>query len=170
MQSRPLLGCLPKRPDNFPTSVSPANAPELHTLRDEPRPPTPSSLSLNADEPTPAGGERYPASSRVNAHHPPPCLSLEAGEKQATAHRRIVAIRAAACLIGFHTGHQTSYWSRPHPPHRPANHHYHLSCLASPNAGVIAKANIVVRRLGVQRLEPTQSRDPTPGNACSFSP
>ena len=170
MPCRPQLSCLPERLDCLPASISLLNASELHAFEDEFPSATPSSLSLNTDETRPAGGERHELASCGIVCHPSLFLSREAGQYQATLHRRFVATLAAVCLISARTGPQRLCWSSSLRLRQHDNRQFHLRSLAAPNSGVIAKAAIVVGRLGVQRLEPTQTRDPTSGNARSFSP
>ena len=169
MQRRQRPNRLLKRLDNFSAAISLLKSSEFHILRNEFPPGTPRPLRPNSDEPRPAGAGQPPASPYGRAYLPPPCLPSEIDEHQTTPLREIVATPTVVCLITARTGHQHSCRSGSSRRRRPANQHCRLSWPAALNAGVTAKAAIVVRRLGVQRPEPTRSRDPTPGNARLFS-
>ena len=170
MCCRQRLNCRTKRLGQVPTSISLLNVPELHIFRNEFLPGTLGPLCLNADEPRPAGAGKPPAAPYGRAYLPSPILPSEMGEHQATPLRKIVATRTAVCLSPSPTGRQHSCCISLSRLRQPANQHCRPSSLAALNAGVIAKADIAVRRLDVQRLEPTQTRDPTPGNDRSLSP
>lgn len=170
MWCRPQLSCLPIRPDYLPDSISLLNASELHTSEDEFPPATPSSLSLNTHETHPDGAEPHELASCGIACHPSLLLSWEAGQYQATLHKRTLATLAAVCLIVASTGCQHLCWSGLLRLRWHANRQYHLSSLASPNSGVISKAAIVAGRPGVPHQGANRTRDPTLSNARPLSP
>ena len=169
MRCRPQPSCLPKWLDCSPASISLLNGSELPTSAGEFPPAKPSSLSLDTDETRPAGAGRHEAASCGTAGHPSLLLSREAGQYQATLHRRTVLTLAAVCLIVASTGHHRLCWSSSLRLRRHANRQYHLSTLPLPNPSVIKKATIVAGRLGVRHQGANRTRDPTLGNARSLS-